>query len=103
MSSNSYATETSLIWAVVRNQLNALLNRRAHPKTLCPSEVARAISIEELEAASAPSWRDLMPGLRTLCFQLRDSGEVEILQKGQVKTEGMDEVTGPIRIRKAKS
>ena len=82
--------------------LDVLLAKRQHPKTLCPSEVARALSQEELEEAGASQWRDLMPCLRSLCFQLRDEGKLEILQKGNVlpRSQGIRDTSGPIRIRK---
>jgi len=68
--------------------------QREYPKTLCPSEVARAF---------APSdWRPLMPRLRQMAFEARDRDEVEILQGGQVidADRTIDDVKGPIRIRK---
>jgi Protein of unknown function (DUF3253) len=82
--------------------LNTLLAKREHPKTLCPSEIARALSNSELENAGVSTWRELMPNLRTLCFQMRDQGEIEILQRGEVVPEeqGEADVSGPIRIRK---
>ncbi|KAI9875669.1 MAG: hypothetical protein M1823_007425, partial [Watsoniomyces obsoletus] len=72
--------------------LNTLLTKREHPKTLCPSEVARALSNSELQDAGVSTWRELMPNLRTLCFQMRDQGEIEILQKGDVIPEEQGEV-----------
>lgn len=81
--------------------LEQLLQKRQHPKTLCPSEVARALSTGELKEAGVSSWRDLMPYLRELAFQMRDNGQLEILQKGEVlpSDQSLEETTGPIRIR----
>lgn len=94
--------ENGLSFDAVRSHLDYLLSKRVHPKTLCPSEVARALSNSELEEAGVSSWREIMPALRSLCFQLRDDGEIEILQKGHVlpDTQAAGETTGPIRIRK---
>ena len=86
--------------AIVLQHLNTLLDKRDYPKTLCPSEVARALSNNELAESDISSWHDLMPDLRVLCFTLRDQGKLEILQKGEVQTRSMDEITGPIRIRR---
>ena len=43
-----------------------------------------------------------MPAVRQLVWQMRDRGEVEILQKGAVlpPDTAIDEVRGPIRVRK---
>lgn len=87
-----------------QSQLDRLLDTREYPKTLCPSEVARALSTTELSEAGASSWRDLMPALRAKAFELRDAGIIEILQRGQVLPleQGLTQTTGPIRIRKAR-
>ena len=95
--------ESNLNMDAVLNHLQSLLSKRAHPKTLCPSEAARALSNTELRDSGAQTWRDLMPMLRILCFQLRDDGEVEILQRGHVipLSTALEEVSGPIRVRNA--
>jgi hypothetical protein len=82
--------------------LDLLLSKTDHPKTLCPSEVARALSATELSQAGVSSWRELMPSLRALCFQKHRAGELEILQRGEVlpRTQDMESTKGPIRIRK---
>lgn len=88
----------------LKSHLNHLLNSREPPKTLCPSEVARALSLAELQAAGAPSWRDLMPAIRNIVAQMRDQGKLEVLQKGEVLDgdlgKGLAGVSGPIRLRR---
>ncbi|MFN3822464.1 MAG: DUF3253 domain-containing protein [Pseudorhodobacter sp.] len=59
--------------------------RRA-PKTLCPSEVARALS---------PDWRPLMPHVRAVAAGM---AEVEILQKGAPVPDPAA-CRGPVRLR----
>lgn len=88
--------------AKVDEHLQTLLEKRQFPKTLCPSEAARALSSTELAASGASHWRDLMGPLRHHAFQLRDQGRLEILQKGNVLPTGQsaDETVGPIRLRK---
>lgn len=85
----------------VQGHLNRLLKARASPKTICPSEVARALSKDELDNLDAHEWRDVMPMIRERVWCMRDQGEVEILQKGQVLANsiGLGDVKGPIRVR----
>jgi hypothetical protein len=42
-----------------------------------------------------------MDDIRSLIWEMRDAGEVEVLQKGDVvDVESLEEVRGPIRVRK---
>ena len=81
--------------------LDRLLSSRAYPKTICPSEIARAVPSRELEALGLANWRDLMPEIRETLWNMRERGEVEILQKGVVldKTQ-LQDIKGPIRARR---
>ncbi|MEL6582564.1 MAG: DUF3253 domain-containing protein [Pseudomonadota bacterium] len=58
------------------------------PKTLCPSEVARALSSDE--------WRDLMPLVRQEAEVLREAGDISVTQKGEAVSA--TEAKGPIRL-----
>ena len=82
--------------------LNRLLNSRASPKSICPSEAARALSPAELQTSGVSSWRDLMPATRELAFELRNQGRLEVLQKGRVLpvSQTLEQTHGPIRLRK---
>lgn len=86
----------------VKPHLERLLCSRTYPKTICPSEAARALSADDLKDAGADTWRDLMPAIRKYAFELRDEGVVEILQKGVVLPldQSLGETMGPIRLRK---
>lgn len=86
----------------VDSHLDRLLRSREFPKTICPSEVARALSTSELEANDVQSWRELMTPIRQYAFQLRDQGKLEILQKGNIlpNDQSLEDTTGPIRLRK---
>jgi hypothetical protein len=86
----------------LRTHLSALLQSRAHPKTLCPSEVARALTPTELETCGATNWRDLMPAIRVIAWEMRARGELEILQRGEVlgMEVGVEDVRGPVRVRR---
>ena len=89
---------------ILKSHLDRLLTSREPPKTICPSEVARALSLVELQVAGVDSWRDLMLAIRTIVAQMRDQGDVEVLQKGEVLDgdlgEGLVDVRGPIRVRR---
>ncbi|KAL8827962.1 MAG: hypothetical protein Q9191_002868 [Dirinaria sp. TL-2023a] len=90
------------VQAILQPHLDRLLSKRTHPKTLCPSEVARALSPEELKAAEASEWRSLMPTIREMLWELRSREEVEILQRGELISEGtrLEDLKGPIRARR---
>ena len=69
--------------------LKSLLAERGVSKTVCPSEVARAVGGE--------GWRDLMEPARAAARRLVARGEAEITQHGQVVDPST--AKGPIRIR----
>lgn len=85
--------------------LNRLLSSRHYPKTICPSEAPRALSSAELKELEVLNWRDLMPAVREILWDMRRRGEVEILQKGipVPETTELQDIKGPIRARKASS
>ncbi|KAK8207964.1 hypothetical protein M8818_004217 [Zalaria obscura] len=87
----------------IQTHLQRFLETRQPPKTFCPSEVARALSNEELQTEGAKEWREVMPTVREVVWEMRDRGEVEVLQKGEVLAADttLDQVKGPIRVRKA--
>jgi hypothetical protein len=84
----------------LHTHLERFLTTRHSPKTFCPSEVARALSTNELSELGFETWRDAMPEVRRLVYDLRDEGGCEVLQKGEVITAAESDVTGPIRVRR---
>ena len=88
--------------SVIQPHLQRLLEARESPKTICPSEVARAFSATELNCLKASNWRELMPTIRAMLWAMRNHGEVKILQKGSLLPPDMklEDVKGPIRARK---
>ena len=85
---------------VILQHANRLLSARAYPKTICPSEIARALTPNDLETLNLSNWRDAMADVRQVMWERREAGEVEILQKGEVVyAQSLDDITGPIRIR----
>ncbi|KAF2125934.1 hypothetical protein P153DRAFT_299573 [Dothidotthia symphoricarpi CBS 119687] len=85
---------------VVLHHLHRLTSTRQHPKTICPSEVARAFSAQELGVLNASEWRQTMDDVRSVVWQLREDGELEVLQRGEViDVERLEDVRGPMRVR----
>ncbi|GAA3956048.1 DUF3253 domain-containing protein [Allohahella marinimesophila] len=70
----------------------ALLNGRDDESSICPSDVARVIGGE--------NWRDLMPLVRELAFELAAEEQMVVMQKG--KSVG-PAARGPVRIARRPS
>ena len=62
---------------------------RGPEKSLCPTDVARAVSAED--------WRPLLGAVRKVAADLARQGKIEILRKG--KPINPDEMLGVIRLR----
>lgn len=69
---------------------------RGTDKSICPSEVARALAADE------ETWRRLMGPIRAAAIRLARSGQVEILRKGK-PVDPTAEIRGVIRLRKSAS
>jgi hypothetical protein len=65
---------------------------RGAEKSICPSEVARALAPEE------EAWRRLMGPVRAAAIALAREGRIEVLRKGKPVDPGQ-EVRGVIRLR----
>lgn len=91
---------------IITRHLNRLLGGREYPKTICPSEAARALTTAELAIGEFQGWRDAMPTIRNVVGEMRSRGEVEVMQTGSVLEgdlgEGLEGVKGPIRVRMVK-
>jgi len=100
MSITQHLDEFNSMDGVIRDHLFRLLDTRVYPKTICPSEVARALSKSELKACGASDWRSIMGPIRNLVIELRNQGVLDILQKGSVIGDSeMETIRGPIRLR----
>jgi hypothetical protein len=89
--------------SIISRHAHRLLSTRAWPKTICPSEIARALSTEELRAMDASEWRDTMDNVRHVVWEKKEAGEVEVMQKGEVvHVESLEDIRGPIRVRNVK-
>lgn len=72
----------------LRDQIVILVNERDVGKTICPSEVARAVRPDD--------WRPLMKKVRQAAIRLADDGHISIYRKG--KPIPTDQVRGVIRL-----
>lgn len=73
----------------VAKKILELVRRRGAEKTVCPSEVARALDAKE--------WRGLMKDVRREAAELARRGRIEVLQKGKVVD--IASARGAIRLR----
>ncbi|WP_166743491.1 DUF3253 domain-containing protein [Xanthomonas cannabis] len=67
-----------------------LLAQRRPEQSICPSEVARALSDD------ASVWRTLMPQVRAVAAAAAEAGVVRVTQQG--RTVQLPAVRGPIRL-----
>jgi hypothetical protein len=65
---------------------------RGADKSICPSEVARALAPED------DAWRRLMGAVRATAMRLAREGQVEVLRKGK-PVDSAAEIRGVIRLR----
>lgn len=72
----------------IRDELLRQVEARGASKSICPSEVARAL---------APEWQGLMSRIRSVAIVLSREQCIEILRKG--KPVEPDAVKGVIRLR----
>lgn len=75
--------------AAIRHLIADLLQRRAEEATVCPSEVARALSADD--------WRPLMPRVRAVAIDMARQGLLEIRQRGRALSPDVAP-RGPIRL-----
>ena len=65
---------------------------RGPDKSICPSEVARALAAEE------DAWRRLLGPVRATAIRLAREGRVEVLRKGK-PVDPESDIRGVIRLR----
>ena len=76
--------------AAIETMILALATQRGPSKSICPSEVARALR---------PEWQSLLTEVRRTACRMAAAGQIEILRKGRaVEPAG---VKGVIRLRLA--
>lgn len=75
--------------------LDALLAERASDKTICPSEIARALA-QTGTNADAGQWRTWMPTIRTVAAELAAADVIVVTQGGE--PVDIRSARGPVRI-----
>ncbi|MEQ8291981.1 MAG: DUF3253 domain-containing protein [Roseovarius sp.] len=84
------------LWAMgvtrerIAGEVVRLCEARGPGKTVCPSEVARALEAEEA------AWRALMPEVREVAAGLARKGRIAVYRKGRVVDDPVED--GPIRL-----
>ena len=58
----------------IRDMILTLALARGAGKSICPSEVARALSSD---------WRALMPEIRRVAAEMQQTGQISVTQRGQ--------------------
>lgn len=80
--------------------LRRMLEDRGPGKSICPSEVARAVAGRARPDTTDPgAWRTLMPCVRAVVARLAARGEVVVLQRG--RRVDPERARGPVRIAAA--
>jgi hypothetical protein len=74
--------------ARIEAEIVRLVTERGGEKSICPSEVARALD---------PEWRSMMTAVRRAAMRLAAAGRIDILRKG--KPVPLEDVRGVIRLR----
>ena len=62
--------------AAITREILALTAARGIGKTICPSEVARAVNVDE--------WRSLMTRVRRIAASMAKTGQIAIYRKGKI-------------------
>ncbi len=73
----------------ISDKILTMAAERGADKTICPSEVARALFVN--------GWRSHMDDVRAAAVDLQHSGLVTITQKGKPIDTGL--IKGPVRIK----
>lgn len=64
--------------AVLEDEIRTRVAARGVGKSICPSEVARALAGDDPQR-----WKQLMPSIRRAAIRLARAGELRILRKGK--------------------
>jgi hypothetical protein len=78
----------------IADEIMRQVEQRGVGKSICPSEVARA-----LMPAAEGAWQSLMVPVRRAAVALALEGRIDILRKGK-PAQGPDAIKGVIRLRR---
>jgi Protein of unknown function (DUF3253) len=94
---NRGAVLTAMNGAILRNKIIELLQARKPESSICPSDAPRAMFVK---------WRDYMPHVRRVAFEMAQAGVIVITQRGvpvDLEKFASGSVVGPIRLRLVKA
>ena len=96
------ALPQSQLQTLLIDQMYRLLDTRTYPKTICPSEIARAMPAAQLSEVGVTNWRELMTPIRAIAWDARANGHLEIMQRGRPLSDDarLEDISGPIRLRR---
>ena len=77
--------------STIKAKIEELVQGVDSDKSICPSDVARALSTTD--------WREMMPLVRRCADELLANGSIEITQKGKT-IPSAQKAKGPIRLKK---
>ena len=86
----------------LRNRFIHFLDHTDPPASFKASEVSQELTTPELKLMGYETWKDVLPAVVELAFELREAGYCEILKGGKVLGEdvGPYEIEGSVRIRR---
>lgn len=80
----------------IRETILALVQARGPQKSICPSEVARAL-VENQGTDDHEQWRAQMDAVRAMAHRLAEEGRIIVTQKGE--TVDIRTAKGPVRLQ----
>ena len=88
--------------ACVQNRWSHFLHSTEPPNTFRAAEVAQELTYNELRTLGYMEWKEVLPAIIELAFEMRAMGYCEILKGGKVLGDdvGQYEIEGGIRIRR---
>lgn len=86
----------------LRNRFVHFLDHTDPPATFRAAHVAQELTHNELKAMGYEDWKDALPAVVELAFELREAGYLEILKGGKVLGDDVSalDIEGSVRIRR---
>ena len=87
----------------ILQRFHQFLDHTDPPASFKASQVAQELSYNELRALGYENWKEALPAVVELAFELRETGDCELLKGGQVLGDDVEvyDVGTAIRIRRA--